>query len=30
VSELKTIRDIVGLGDESSSISDSALIIIDA
>ncbi len=30
MSELKTIRDIVGLGDQSSSISDSALIIIDA
>lgn len=30
MSELKTIRDIVGLGDESTPISDSALIIIDA
>jgi nicotinamidase-related amidase len=30
MSELKTIRDIAGLGDESTSISDSALIIIDA
>lgn len=30
MSELKTIRDIAGLGDEPTSISDSALIIIDA
>ena len=30
MSELKTIRDIAGLGNESTSISDSALIIIDA
>lgn len=30
MSELKTIRDIVGLGDESTPISNSALIIIDA
>ena len=30
MSELKTIRDIAGLGDESTSISDSPLIIIDA
>ena len=30
MSELKTIRDIVGLGNESTPISDSALIIIDA
>lgn len=30
MSELKTIRDIAGLGDESTSVSDSALIIIDA
>lgn len=30
MTELKTIRDIVGMGDESSSISDSALVIIDA
>lgn len=30
MSELKTIRNIVGLGDESTPISDSALIIIDA
>lgn len=30
MSELKTIRDIAGLGDESTSITDSALIIIDA
>ena len=30
MSELKTIRDIAGLGEESSSVADSALIIIDA
>lgn len=30
MSELKTIREIAGLGDESTSITDSALIIIDA
>lgn len=30
MSELKTIRDIAGLGNESTSVSDSALIIIDA
>lgn len=30
MSELKTIRDICGLGDDSTSVSDSALIIIDA